>query len=396
MSSIFNIFFLFVGLAVFLSSTSSYVLTNFSEHATTILVGTQIAQTSGNFFSGWLSDRSKWIQFLLIPGLLFSAFFHFFAFQFPSDWILSFVFLFGTRFFLSFNFQLMSIGIIESKGEDSFTRYRVSGTIGFLVSQLFFYLVLEYKLILFKDPNFVASFGSIFYFFCLFLSFWTPKFRISRKPFYFRKALVTIQNPKITFFFLFSFLFYAAYQITDNYMGKYFEILGGTKAIFLAWFLSVIIEVPFLFFSPYLIHRWSLYSVIFASLFCGSIRFFILFLFVDSMEFSKYFLLLQMTHSVLFAGFYIGGFYFLRKYTSSEVYGSVSGLYSIFSMLLGGISGNLICGFLLNAENSSLSKASFQNLFLFSASIFLTLIPLFFFLYSYCKKKEFLALEHHD
>jgi MFS family permease len=98
----------------------------------------------------------------------------------------------------------------------------------------------------------------------------------------------------------------------------------------------------------------------------------------------------------------MGTIHFFRKTVPSHIYGSVYGLYSIFAMSLGGMTGNLISGTLLysnfghwilekiNITIDNSEKIQFLPVFLFVSVVLLFILPFFIYLnirYS-SKKKE--------
>ena len=387
----FILFFYFAGLGANLSSLSPYLLENFAENAEWIFISIQLMVPVGTLFAGWLSDKTKKIRLFLYYSLGLTIPAQYFLFSFSDDWKITMLFAGILRFLLSANYQWVVIAALEKTGEHNFSKIRSSGTLGFLIVQLLLFILTYPTLNLLKSPLLTGKLGSIFYIIPLFFLHNLPKERISKQEFKFKDALVHISSKIQIIFFMLSFFFYASYQIVDNYNGRYFQLSFGLETVYLSWVFAVLLEVPFLLSITRIIHKFEFFSLFYLSLIAGIVRF--LFLSYSVSGTSLLLLLLfQLPHAILFIGFYMGSIHFFRKTVPVHIYGSVYGLYSIFSMSLGGMCGNLISGNLLhsdlgfnlsvffNMSNVNEKAVSFLPIFLMALFIYTIILPFFMIL----------------
>jgi predicted MFS family arabinose efflux permease len=344
------LFFFFVGLGANLASLSPYVLSHFDEKAEWIFLCVQICMPIGTFFAGWISDKTKRIRIFAIFGILLLTPTQYFLFYYKDSWITTAMIAGFQRFLLSSNFQWISIGAMEAKGDHKYSKIRSFGTLGFLFVQLFLYTFTIMDLgFQFETPAQTGSFGAYAYLLCLIPAFFLPAKRVSKTEFQFKEAWELVQRKHIRYFFLIAFFYYSAYQITDNYLGRFFQMKLGLESVFFVWLVAVSLEIPFLLLVSKISLRYGINSLFYFSLVAGVIRFgFLAFGFWGISD--SFLLFFQFPHAILFAGFYMGTILWLRKESPPHIYGSVYGLYSIFSQSMGGIFGNLICGQLLHAN----------------------------------------------
>lgn len=323
--------------------------------------------------------------------MFFTAPAQYLIYAFPDSWVLTAVSAGFLRFLLSANYQWIVIAAIEDQGEKRFSKIRSSGTVGFLLVQLLLFVLTTPSIGIFSSPVETAQAGSIFYAFCIIPALFVPKKRTSPQEFRFNDAVQIVKKKHMLLFFVFSFFFYFAYQVTDNYQGRYFQISHGLNSVFLSWVFAVLLETPFLLATPRIVHRFGIYSLFFFSLSAGVIRF----IFFTGSTFGtslNWMLVFQLPHAILFAAYYMGAVLWLRHTAPGHLYGSVSGLFSIFAQSLGGMAGNLVCGALLHADiGSKLTKffqvpggqeksLDFFPVFLISAILYFLLIPCFIYL----------------
>ncbi|MCB1176650.1 MAG: MFS transporter, partial [Leptospiraceae bacterium] len=314
-----------------LSSLSPYVLSNFGEKGEWIFICIQVSMPIGTLFAGWISDKTKKIRIFSILGisLLFPT--QYFLFSFPHNWITTAILAGFQRFLLSANYQWVIIGAIEEKGENRFSKIRSSGTFGFLIIQFILYLLTTIELpFSISDPSETGKLGSYFYIFCFPFCFKLPRKRISHLEYRFKDALNLLKDSNLRMFFIYAFIFYSAYQVTDNYLGRYFQIYIGLDSVYLSWFIAVILEIPFLFLVSKISLRYGIFSLFYLSLIFGFLRYSLLSVSVVGIN-KNLLLSFQAFHSILFAGFYMGTILWLRKVSPPHLYGSLYGLYSIFA-----------------------------------------------------------------
>ena len=392
MISFYLILFLyFIGLGANLSSLSPYLIANFGKNAEWVFISIQAMVPVGTLFAGWISDKTKQIRIFLYFGMALTFPAQYMLFSYADNWEITLVCAGTLRFLLSANYQWIVIGALEKMGESNFSKIRSSGTLGFLVIQLalFFLTIPEWHIL--ESPEIAGKFGSIFYILPLLFLHSIPRERDSEQEFRFRDAYQFIFNKNILIFFVLSFFFYSAYQVTDNYQGRYFQLSYGLGSVYLSWVFAVLLEIPFLLSVTRIVHRFHFFSLFYLSIIAGFIRFLFLSFSVKGIPI-EILLFFQLPHAIFFAGYYMGTIHFFRKTVPSHIYGSVYGLYSIFAMSLGGMTGNLISGTLLysnfghwilekiNITIDNSEKVQFLPVFLFVSVVLLFILPFFIYL----------------
>lgn len=384
------LFSLFAGLGASLSSISPYVFSHFiNGGGKWIFLGIQIAIPLGHFFSGWISDKTGKIRIFAIYGFLFIIPAQYLTYHLSDSLWWTILFAFWQRFLFTANLQWVTLAALETSSEHLFSQVRSAGTIGFMLIQLSLYLFSnpDLSIKLFDKAEQSGKFGSILYLPALLLVFWLPRLRRSQAIFYFRDALAILRSRIMLLFILLSFLFHFAFQVTDNYLGKYIETILGLDAVFLSWFLAVIIEIPFLIFIPKIVQRWGVFSLIYLAVLAGVCRYALVAWTVAAHPVGVLYFS-QLFHSFLFAGYYMATIYWLRGLSPPHLYGSVFGLFNLFALALGGMTGNMVCGYLLQSKFDTffLSQyrinpaGSFFSIFLLAASVFLLILPGFIYL----------------
>jgi MFS family permease len=401
MISFYVILFLyFAGLGANLSSLSPYLITHFGKNAEWVFISIQLMVPVGTLFAGWISDKSKKIRVFLYFGMFFTFPAQYFLFSFSESWELTLICAGTLRFLLSANYQWMVIGALEKMGESNFSKIRSSGTLGFLIIQIALFLLTHPEWQIFDSPEIAGKFGSFFYLAPLFFLHSIPAERISEQEYKFKDAYDFILNKNIILFFLLSFFFYSAYQVTDNYLGRYFQLSYGLGSVYLSWVFAVLLEIPFLLSVTRIVHKFHFFSLFYISILAGFVRFLFLSFSVSGVSIEAI-LFFQLPHAIFFAGYYMGTIHFLRKMVPTHIYGSVYGLYSIFSMSLGGMAGNLISGALLYSElgnkiykilelyNRRADLINFLPVFIFVSIVLLGILP-FFIVLNQRLKKDFM------
>ena len=388
MSFYLILFFYFAGLGANLSSLSPYLISYFGKNSEWIFVSIQLMVPLGTLFAGWISDKTKKIRVFLYYSLFFTIPAQYFLFSFPENWVYTLFFAAILRFILSANYQWIAIAVLEKIGEHEFSKVRSSGTLGFLLVQLLLYALTSPLMEVFNSPELTGRFGSIFYILPLLLNHKVPENRTSEQEFRFKDAIQLIQKKEILYFFILSFFYYAGYQVTDNYQGRYFQISFGLDSVYLSWVFAVILEVPFLLLITRIVHKFNFFILFYLSIIAGIVRFGFLSYSVIGTSIYEV-LIFQLPHAILFAGYYMGGLHFLRKLVPNHLFGSVYGLFSIFTMSLGGMVGNIISSNLLHSNFGIIlvnyisikdiipGKVEFLPVFIFTTFIFISIFPFF-------------------
>ncbi len=379
-------FLYFAGLASQLSSLSPYALAHFGESGSAVLAAAQIGTPLGAFLAGWLSDRLKRVRLLAIAGLTVAIPLQILTFAFSDSIGLSVAMTFVLRLTLSGVFQVLTIAALEAAGNENFGRIRSSGTVGFLFAQLALYFVSTPAFASYL-PQTSAAFGqsgALFFALALLPAQRLAQQRQSPEAFYFADALGVLRQRHMLYFVGLAFLFFSAYQITDNYVARYFELIGGMNAVFLSWVIAVLPEIVLLVYISRIERRHGIRALFWLAALSGLARFALLFVAAKNPgNAALLHLFAQLLHSFHFTGHYMGAVYFLRLHTGAHLYGSVAGIYALVSQSLGGIAGNFLYGALLfqrPAAEHQLQSSDFLSLFALAAFTQLLLLPAYFWL----------------
>ncbi len=347
----FSFFISYLALGAYFVSLSPYILEKFGNQAKYIFLSGQMGYPMGYFFAGWISDQTKRIKIysLIFSLLLFPS--QYYLYSPESGFWMSFLLSGAVRFLFASQMQILQIAALESLDFQGFSISRAGGTFGFLVMQITMFLLESFFLN--SDVNYLiqgsrgGQYSAIIHLISFIIAFKVlPNKRISENPFYFKKVINIIYKFDLYYFFIVSFFYYFAYQIVDFYLGRYFLQLGGMRYVYLSWIIAVIIDFFFFFFSEIIIHRWGLKFIFLFSLLMGTIRFFLLL--VNSFLWGGIWILLsQILHGIHFTGYMAGIVYFFHKKFPSELYGTAFGIFIIFSLSMGSITGNLIYGKIL-------------------------------------------------
>lgn len=353
------LFLYFIGLGSYLAGLSPYVLQNFEEDAYLIFLTAEGAYPVGYFLIGWLSDRYRRIRGFLVAGLILIAPVQFLLYSLPESAALTIIFSALTRLLLSANVQLISIAILEDVGSGPYSRIRAAGTTGFLFFQLAMWIL--------TDPFFFGSFlaanneallpgfspgdggriGSLAYLACVPFALAVASHRKSHDEYRLLDAVRFFSHSARALAFLgLSFTFFFCFQVVDNYLGRFWELRGGTGLVYSGWLVAVLLEIPFLVFTERIARglgvRWLFYCAAGAA--AG--RFGLLTFSILGHE-PVPVLFSQLLHGVHFAGYYIGAIYWLKASCPDHLYGSVYGIYHVAAHSLGGMIGNVFFGTLL-------------------------------------------------
>jgi len=375
MNYAFIYFLFFIGFGSYFSTLSPYILEHFAGQSSAIFAAGQITFILGVFVSGYLSDRLKKLRALLLPSLFLQGFSHFFLFSSRSA--TEALFWNGsTRFFFAMSAQIIGIASLEGRGTYQFAQTRAWGTAGFLIAQSsLFFLVFTGKMPGLSGEQFAGKAGAIFYFVAFAAAFTVQRHRQTDEKYYFRHALSLLRIPRVSYFFLLSFLFYFSYQLVDYYIGRFLQQRGGLGTVYGGWALAVILELPFMPVSSRIAARFGIKSLFYISLVTGALRFLWLYQAATAGS-SSAVVFSQILHGVHYTGYYMGSLLWMRKMFPDHLYGTASGMHTILSAVGGGLTGNLFFGYLLSRSAGN-EGAGFSDQFLLASTIHITLIFLF-------------------
>ncbi|MBX7058988.1 MAG: MFS transporter [Leptospirales bacterium] len=376
-------FLYFAGLASQLASLSPHALACYGEQGSQVLAAAQIGTPLGAFFFGWLSDRLRRVRSLALGCLCLAAPLQALAFSGSASLGAAMLWTFLLRAILAGAFQLISIGALEAAGNESFGRIRSSGTIGFLFAQTLLWLLSgPFEAWLhWQSPAQFGRSGALFYIFALAPASQLAARRLGNETYYFREALRRLTDGPILYFTALAFLFFSAYQATDNYVSRYYELRHGMDAVFLSWIVAVGPEIVLLLYISRLEQNFGLRALFLMAALCGMLRFLLLAA-NTGQDSAPIYAAAQLLHSFHFACHYMAAIYFLRRHVPGHLYGSVAGLYGLLAQSLGGISGNLAYGQLLYSAPfvGDGNYGGFSALFLLAAASNLLLLPAYFWL----------------
>ncbi|MCB1325281.1 MAG: MFS transporter [Spirochaetales bacterium] len=343
------LFVYFLGLGSYVASLSAFGLAAFGPDARWVFLAGQVAYPLGYVLGGYLSDRTRRIRPLLVIGLLVLIPAQYTLFDSGQDLGAAIVASAVSRLCLAGNLQLIGTALLESAGSDPFARMRSAGTIGFGVVQALLLFLADFSPVSVGTWDFgnAGKAGALAYAVCLLLLAHIPIQRHSREHFEFAAALrLWISDSRWRLLAL-AFVFYFGFQLVENYLGAYLNQRGGRSQVYGAWLLAVALEVPFLFWTARLARKFGVHILFRIAAAMGVIRFTTVAL--DTLyPGTMPVLTSQVLHGMHFMGFYIGAIYWIRSSFPDHLYGSAFGTFQIAGNALGGISGNLIYGWLLS------------------------------------------------
>ncbi len=339
----------FIGMGSYFSTLSPFILENYGSSSWVIFVSGQLSFPVGFFLIGYLSDRFHRLRLFLVSSLLLLAPLQFLLFHTPDNLVLAALYNGLIRFLFAFVFQLKAISAMEALGTLNFGRIRAWGTVGFLLVQLFF-LLGEWGFLSFQNDSLsinaraAGQVGALLYLASAVASLRIQKRRKSSEHYFFQDAWQILRQGEVLLFLLISFFFFFSYQLVDYYLGRLLERQGGMEWVYGGWSVAVLLEIPFMTLAARFQKRDSLLFLI--STMAGVIRFAWISAWMAGLEVPSL-LYSQILHGIHFTGYYMGAIYWMRQIFPDHLYGTGFGAYTLFSVSLGGVTGNFLYGKLL-------------------------------------------------
>ncbi len=382
-------FLFFLGHGAVFTTMSPFLLSKFGSDSNLIFLAGQISHPVGYFLTGYISDRTRTIRTHLVAGLALYGIVQLALFSATSVLEAS-AWYAAMRLLVGVNIQLSTIAVLEGRGTANFPRIRTGGTVGFFLIQGLLYLYEESAKNGFVAAHFPrtdhAPVIAWLSFALLILAAASATLiqpnRQSHDEYYVADVVRLLKKPRVILFFVLSFAFYFSYQLVDFYLGSFLDKSGGMSSVYAGWCIAVIVEIPFMPLTARIVERWGIRSLIFISTIFGMVRYgwismAILGYPVPNAIFS------QLLHGIHYTGFYIGSVYWLRAIFPDHLYGTGNGAYNVLAAALGGISGNLVFGWILfhghGATYAGISTAHYLPLFGSAAAIQLLILIAFLF-----------------
>lgn len=366
---------------------SPFILSRFGSDSNLIFFAGQVAHPVGYFLTGYISDRTRSLRGNLVAGLVLYALVQLALFSATSVPEAALCYA-AMRLLVGVNVQLTTLAVLEGRGTSNFPRVRTWGTIGFFLVQglLFIY---EESIVKTAAPGQIpsntrmiawASFGLLLL--SVIPALRVQASRVSHDEYFVADVVRLLKEPRVILFFILSFAFYFSYQLVDFYLGSLLDKSGGMSAVYAGWCIAVVLEIPFMPLTARIIDRWGIRSLIFISTIFGVVRYVWISLAVVGFP-APNVIYSQFLHGVHYTGFYIGSVYWLRAIFPDHLYGTGNGAYMVLAGALGGITGNLVFGWILfhghGSSYAGISMAHYLPLFASAAVIQLLILTAFLF-----------------
>ena len=355
----------------------------------------QIGACLGSLFAGYRSDKSlnvRTLQMVSSVPLILTSFFiaHTPNMEIDSShkfYLLLFLWSFGI-FCLTANLSLASVSFLQNEEKsDHFGGVRLYGTLGFGVINIFL-------MFLDKAPKEIMSYAPFMFILSGTALFWMPlKRKLAKKDKTFepeesvsiRSIYLLVKQPKFLFFWIILFLFFfhfspAEYIVSVHVQDINIKFFSGRiriSPIPLAWGLATIVEMIFLFCSPFILKKIDITLFTFLSFIVGILRFgFMIFLPLDTLV-----VCWQMLHGIHFGSSFLGAILYIEKIAPPRKLATVLALIFHTARCLG-------IGFGAFYFSQFVEEKQFSELFLISTLFgVIGLVAYFFYWMAYIRKK---------
>jgi MFS transporter, PPP family, 3-phenylpropionic acid transporter len=263
-------------------------------------------------FWGFMSDKWKTVRKILILCLSGALMVGFFLFQLNEFYyIIPAVYLF-------FSFLSPAGGLGDSLAQKvsveksvSFGSIRMWGSLGFGSASLAGGYILSW-----------IGIGHIYAVFALFLvtalifAYASPDSTPSSKPVSLGSAWKLRKDRELLLFLGFIMTISLTHRMNDSFIGLYIVDLGADESVIgMAWFIGVTAEALMFAFSTYWMRRFHPLTLIALAAALYTVRWILLFLAPEP----GYVLMIQVTHGIAFAVFYLTAFQFVSRLVPKEL-----------------------------------------------------------------------------
>ena len=302
-------------------------------------------------FWGWLADhtgqRAKWIRLSSFLGFLgFCSIF----------WANTFYFMFFTMMAMSI-FTSSTLPLAESltlshlsasKENNSYSRIRLWGSVGFITAAFFLgYLIDLYSIKILVWALLLAQL-TIFI-----LTFYIPEKKEQIVYSVKRPILNVINNREVIAMLLGSGLMVSSHGLLYNFYSIFLTDNNYSSfAIGALWSTGVIFEILIFILMPKIIKKINLKKILLISLALAVLRFFLIGNFVNNIYIIIF---AQILHAATFGSFHVASIQIIEYFFNKDHHARGQSIYNSLTYGLGGAIGGLGGGLMINAYGANLT-----------------------------------------
>ena len=302
-------------------------------------------------FWGWLADhtgqRAKWIRLSSFLGFLgFCSIF----------WANTFYFMFFTMMAMSI-FTSSTLPLAESltlshlsasKENNSYSRIRLWGSVGFITAAFFLgYLIDLYSIKILVWALLLAQL-TIFI-----LTFYIPEKKEQIVYSVKRPILNVIKNREVIAMLLGSGLMVSSHGLLYNFYSIFLTDNNYSSfAIGALWSTGVIFEILIFILMPKILKKINLKKILLISLALAVLRFFLIGNFVNNIYIIIF---AQILHAATFGSFHVASIQIIEYFFNKDHHARGQSIYNSLTYGLGGAIGGLGGGLMINAYGANLT-----------------------------------------
>ena len=326
-----------------------------------VILGTKIVAP---YLWGWIADHRGNRLFIIRLGAVLATIAFSGILLGHSFWWL-FVILFVFSFFWNAilpQFEALTFNHLENN-EHQYSWVRIWGSVGFVVAVLLMGVLLNFIDIALLPIIVIILLSGV-----IFSSFTAPDHAGEVHTQSNKTLLNILKNKQVIALLLACLLVQASHGPYYTFYTIYAEDHGYSRSwIGVLWALGVLSEVFVFAIMPWLVKRFGLRNLLLASLFSGSLRWFLIAFFIDNTYMTVF---AQLFHASTFGIYHAVAIAYIHHYFKGKNQGKGQALYSSVSFGIGGAMGSLYGGYLWDSLGSSwtFSIAAFLSLTAFLIS----------------------------
>lgn len=301
----------------------------------------QIARIFAPNFWGWLADhtskRTIWIRLNTVLGVLgFIAVFWVNGFW-PMLWIMAALSLF-TSSTMPLSESLTLAHLAKTKGH--YSRIRMWGSVGFIMASIALGYLIDW-----------AGVGSLLWAILIvqivlfLLTFQLREVHVAAHHTDHFSVWHVLRAPNVIALFIGCAMMVSAHGVLYNFFSIYLESHGYSKGMIgWLWSLGVVCEIVVFMLMPTIMRRYSLKTILLASLALGVIRFTILGVAVDNL---LLLLIAQSFHAATFGSFHAASIEVVTQFFNGRHQAKGQAIYNSIAYGVGGAIGGIAGGYAL-------------------------------------------------
>jgi len=324
-------------------------------------------------FWGWLADhteeRAEWIRFTAFVGVIgFCGIF--WANTFASMLLIMMAMSIFTSSTLPLAESLTLAHLAAHKGDSSYSRIRLWGSIGFICAAFFLGFIIDqlsinsvvWALLITQAAIFISS-TSI------------PEKKIKPEDTIRRPIISVIKNPQVMFLLVGCALMVSSHGLLYNFYSIFLKSNNYSNfMIGSLWSIGVICEIFIFLLMPKILKAINVRQVILISLAFAVIRFYLIGAYVDHLIILIF---AQILHAATFGSFHVASIHIVEHFFNKDHHARGQSLYNSITYGVGGAIGGLGGGYMIESFGAEMT---------FSLS---ALLPLLGFLIIFFGLKDF-------